>query len=226
MPSSQPSTNDPTDDDILVHDGILANPKPHNEHVGIDDEAEYLILGKPSTNELANDHIESSDSESDEEYEEGDGNIYPNMREFRLALSQHAIKHEFEFNIEKSDPGRVRVYCSRKKDEGCRWRLHARTMKDNITLKVNRNPHKHTCPSARSKVVRNATKFWVCEQVKDWIAEDASVGAKELVRRIKDKHKVDVPYQRVYDGTKLADKQLFGSWDSSFDNLYRFKAEV
>ena len=25
---------------------------------------------------------------------------------------------------------------------------------------------------------------------------------------------------------KLADKQLFGSWDSSFDNLYRFKAVV
>jgi hypothetical protein len=52
------------------------------------------------------------------------------------------------------------------------------------------------------------------------------VGAKELVRWIKDKHKVDVPYQRVYDGMKLADKQLLGSWDSSFDNLYRFKAEV
>jgi hypothetical protein len=50
------------------------------------------------------------------------------------------------------------------------------------------------------------------------------VGAKELVRRIKDMHKVDIPYQRVYDGMKLADKQLFGSWDSSFDNLYRFKA--
>jgi hypothetical protein len=52
------------------------------------------------------------------------------------------------------------------------------------------------------------------------------VGAKELVKRIKDKHKVDVPYQRVYDGMKLANKQLFGSWDSNFDNLYRFKAEV
>jgi len=65
----------------------------------------------------------------------------------------------------------------------------------------------------------------VCEQVKDW-AEDASMGATELVRQIKDKHKVDVPYQRVYDGMKLADKQLFGSWDSSFDNLYRFKAVV
>lgn len=64
------------------------------------------------------------------------GSIYHNMREFRFALSQHAIKHEFEFNIEKSDPGRVRVYCSRKNDEGCRWRLHACTMKDNITIKV------------------------------------------------------------------------------------------
>jgi hypothetical protein len=59
------------------------------------------------------------------------------MCEFRLALSQNVIKHEFEFNIEKSDPGRVRVYCSRKKDEGRRWRLHARTMKDKITIKVN-----------------------------------------------------------------------------------------
>ena len=79
-------------------------------------------------------------------------------------------------------------------------------------MQVMRNPHKHSCSiSRRSKVVRNASKFWVCEQVKDWLAEDVSMGAKELVRRIKDKHKVDVPYQRVYDGMKLADKQLFGS---------------
>jgi hypothetical protein len=104
----------------------------------------------------------ASDSASDEEDEEEDGlvgkdplpptpvltydkddppmnvgNIYPNMYDFRIALSQHAIKREFEFNIEKSDPGRVRVYCSRKKKkEACRWRLHARTMCDGITMKV------------------------------------------------------------------------------------------
>jgi hypothetical protein len=137
MPSSQPSTNEPADDDILANDGILANPKPKNEHVGIDAEDEYLTHGKS-----AHAQVESSDSEFDEEYEEEDGlvgkdplpptpilayekndppicvgSIYPNMREFRLALSQNAIKHEFEFNIEKSDLGRVRVYCSRKKDE-------------------------------------------------------------------------------------------------------------
>ena len=90
-------------------------------------------------------------------------------------------------------------------------------------MQVKRNPHKHACSSARrSKVVRNASKFWVCEQVKDWLAEDASLGAKELERWIKDKHKIHVLYRRVYDGMKLADKQLFGSWESSFDNLYKF----
>jgi hypothetical protein len=59
-------------------------------------------------------------------------------------------------------------------------------------MQVTRKPHRHRCSSERrSKVVRNATKFGVCEQVKDCLVEDASVGAKELVRRIKDKHKVE-----------------------------------
>jgi len=56
--------------------------------------------------------------------------------------------------------------------------------------------------------------------------EDSSLGAKELQRRIKDKHKVEVPYKRVYAGKELAHTELFGSWDSSFNNLYRFKAEI
>ena len=30
----------------------------------------------------------------------------------------------------------------------------------------------------------------------------------------------------MYAGKELARTQLFGSWDSSFNNLYRFKAEV
>ena len=35
-----------------------------------------------------------------------------------------------------------------------------------------------------------------------------------------------MPYKRVYAGKELAHKRLFGSWDKSFNNLYRFKAEV
>jgi hypothetical protein len=64
------------------------------------------------------------------------GSIYPNMREFRLALSQHAINREFEYNIEKSDPGRLRAYCSRWEEENCRWSLYAKTTKYRVTIKV------------------------------------------------------------------------------------------
>ena len=32
------------------------------------------------------------------------GSLYPNIVQFRLALSQHATKNEFEYNTEKSDP--------------------------------------------------------------------------------------------------------------------------
>ncbi|RLN28084.1 uncharacterized protein C2845_PM05G11130 [Panicum miliaceum] len=240
---TEPSTNEPNDDDES-----LANPEPQNEHVGVDDEAFYLPAHKT--------HVgEESDSESgfefDEEYEKEDGlirkdplppvpvvaydrddppmsvgSLYPNMKQFKLALNQHAIKHKFEYPTEKSDPGRVRAYCARKREEGCRWRLHAST-KDDKSVKVKKNPRQHTCSSARrSKVLKNATKFWVCEQVKDWLMEDASLTAKELQRRIKDKHKVEVPYKRVYAGKELAHTQLFGSWDSSCNNLYRFKAEI
>jgi hypothetical protein len=149
-----PSQSDDDDDD----DGYLANPEPHNKHVGIDDEGLYLIAHK-ETREGRESEFDSK-SDSDEEYTEEDvligrdplppmsivaydkddppmsvGSIYPNIQEFRLALSQHAIKHEFDFNTGKSDQGRLRAYCSRKEEEGCKWRLHASTLKDNVTIR-------------------------------------------------------------------------------------------
>lgn len=63
------------------------------------------------------------------------GRLYPNLKEFRLALSQHAIKNEFEYNTKKSDLERMIAYCSRK-DQEERWRLYASTYLDGITIKV------------------------------------------------------------------------------------------
>lgn len=56
-------------------------------------------------------------------------------RLWQLALASHAIKYEFEYNIEKSDPERYRVYCSGR-TEGCRWRINASKMGDDQTIKV------------------------------------------------------------------------------------------
>jgi hypothetical protein len=74
--------------------------------------------------------------------------------------------------------------------------------------------------------VKNGTKHWVCKKVKDFLIEDATLGARELQKKIKEHHKVHIHYKRVYYGQKLALKQLYGDWDSSFNNLFRFKAQV
>ena len=64
------------------------------------------------------------------------GSIYPNISEFKLALATHAIKNEFEYNIEKSEPGKYRAYCTGHVD-GCKWRIHvSRTKGDQTTVQV------------------------------------------------------------------------------------------
>jgi len=74
--------------------------------------------------------------------------------------------------------------------------------------------------------VRNATKNWICEKVKDFLIDDATLKADALQKKIKERYKVHISYKRVYMGKILALSQLYGDWDSSFNNLYRFKAQA
>ena len=55
------------------------------------------------------------------------GTLYPSMKEFRLAIRQHAIVHEFEYDTEHSDKDRFRANCSAV---GCPWKIRARTQHD------------------------------------------------------------------------------------------------
>lgn len=132
-------------------------------------------------------------------------------RLWQLALASHAIKYEFEYNIEKSDPERHRVYCSGR-TEGCRWRINASKMGDDQTIKVRRNPYEHDCHSTRRNgKVKGATKFWVCEKAKNWLVDNPKVIAKELHRRLKDEYKVVVHYKRVYYAGRRKQSRYKGS---------------
>lgn len=94
-------------------------------------------------------------------------------------------------------------------------------------LQVKRNPHPHDCQSAkRVGVCVGITQEWVCSKVVDWLKEDGNIRIKELIRRLKNEYKVNVPYRRVYKGKNLAMDQIYGPWDKSFDNLFRFKAQI
>ena len=62
--------------------------------------------------------------------------------------------------------------------------------------------------------------------MKDFLIVDAMLGVAALVDKLKEHHKVNINYKRVYDGKELALKQLYGDWGSNFDNLFKFKAQV
>ena len=83
-------------------------------------------------------------------------------------------------------------------------------------MQVKRNPHEHDCHSTRrSGMVKCATKYWVCEKVKDWVLENPKVTAKELQRRIKDEYKVLVHYKRVLSCLVIGKRVLTTCTDSS-----------
>jgi hypothetical protein len=221
--------------------------------VSVDDECLYIDIGpappiptsqsEPDTlldDEVEEDEIEEDDivtyrepsQKPDADYDKNDppmavGTMYSDMNAFKLALATHATKYEFQYNIEKSDKSRYRVYCSGK-NVGCRWRIHTTLLSDQVIVKITRNPYDHeNCQSTRrAGTCVGVTQFWVCEQVLDWLKEDETLGAKELRRRLKESHKVEVTYRKVYLGRQRAMDKLYGPWSCSFDNLYRFKAQI
>jgi hypothetical protein len=60
------------------------------------------------------------------------------MDAFKIAVASHAMKYEFNYDTENSDPRRYRVSCSFK-SEGCRWRIHTATLPDGVRVKVTSN---------------------------------------------------------------------------------------
>ena len=61
------------------------------------------------------------------------GTVYPNMKEFRLAMKQFAINEEFEVHIVKTDKMRYIEKCNAG---GCPWHINRRTLHDGATVKV------------------------------------------------------------------------------------------
>ena len=91
--------------------------------------SEYESEDEPEIEE--DEEVHEADHAPNVEYNKEDppmteGSTYPNMAVFKLALSQHAVKHEFEYNTEKSTPHRFRGYCKRKDEDDCPWRIQDR----------------------------------------------------------------------------------------------------
>jgi hypothetical protein len=61
------------------------------------------------------------------------------MKEFRIAMRQYAIKHEFELGIDVTSTTRYVGYC---KGGDCHWRIYAREEKKGLPTIVGMLIHK------------------------------------------------------------------------------------
>ncbi|XP_035817447.1 uncharacterized protein [Zea mays] len=153
-----------------------------------------------------------------------EGTIFPSMVDCRNALATYCIKGEYDFEIDKSEPSRLRVHCTY---ERCRWRMHASKMRDSTLIQVKVNPFPHTCPSVeRKETLKIAKSRWCADVMLDWVRDNPCIGPTALIKKIHEKYGMKVPYMRVFYGKEMALDKIYGPWKDSFKLMYTFKAEV
>ena len=127
-----------------------------------------------------------------------EGSVFPSMVALRNALATYCLKNEYDYEIDKSEPKRLTVHCVFQR---CQWRLHASPIRNSRIIQVKVNPHRHSCPSAERKASMKLCKSrWCADVVLPWVTENPSIGPTELVKKIKEKYSVEVPYMRVFYG--------------------------
>jgi len=153
-----------------------------------------------------------------------EGAIFPSMVDCRNALATYCIKGEFDFEIDKSEPSKLRVHCTY---ERCRWRMHASLMRNSTLVQVKVNRWPHTCPSTeRKETLKVAKSRWCAEVMADWVRDNPCIGPTALIKKIHEKYRINVPYMRVFYGKEMALDKIYGPWKDSFKLIYTFKAEV
>lgn len=87
-------------------------------------------------------------------------------------------------------------------------------------------PHEHTCPSTTMVDGKMTCKSWVSDRVTDWMKKNPSAGAKDVKNKLEDEFHVKVSYNKAWSGREAALNQIHGSWEESFEILYRYKREL
>jgi hypothetical protein len=92
------------------------------------------------------------------------GCLFPNMKEFRIAMRQYAIEHEFELGIDVTSTTRYVGYC---KGGDCPWRIYAHEEKKGLpTIVVVVLDDMHTCTSSGRRKTTTPTSGWVAFHAK------------------------------------------------------------
>lgn len=85
---------------------------------------------------------------------------------------------------------------------------------------------KHDCASTSKVTGKEASAAWIANRVKPMLIKEPGLGAREMQYRLEDQFTVTLSYNKVWEGRKLALKELHGTWEDSFKLLWNWKAAV
>ncbi|CAA0806649.1 Unknown protein [Striga hermonthica] len=136
------------------------------------------------------------------------GTVYPNMKEFRLAMIQFAINKKFELHIAKTDPSRYIGGC---KAMGCPWHIVGRRQPDGCTVMVTVLVDEHKCASSDKRKTTTPTTAWVASKVIHHLRRKIIMGTKELQEVLEQEHECFLEGCRPY--LSIDSTALNGRWN-------------
>jgi hypothetical protein len=128
------------------------------------------------------------------------GSLYPNMKEFKLAMRQYAIDKEFELGVEATDKTRYRGYC---RGRDCPWSINAsleHKVWDVVVVSVLNEGNlinvrlEYTSSGRRTST---PTSTWVSYKALPILMSESELGAKKLQKRLQEKYNIIIGYDTV-----------------------------
>ena len=145
----------------------------------------------------------------DKEFKEGD--TFGSIEELRRRMKEYVLKVGFKLIRHKNDKLRYTVSCGGK---GCKWRLHAAVLDDEVSFMVRNYYGKHRC--VRKVDNRQADSNWLASKILDELREHPNTSAKKLEIWASTKLGVKVPYMRMFRARIKAIEILGGNPEEAF----------
>jgi hypothetical protein len=86
--------------------------------------------------------------------------------------------------------------------------------------------NEHHCTSSGRRKTTTPTSAWVVVLALPILKKKSFMGAKELHTDLQDTHNYQIAYETFWKGQQKALGQLYGTWEDSFQLLFRWKETV
>ncbi|KAM7527984.1 hypothetical protein LguiB_031394 [Lonicera macranthoides] len=145
------------------------------------------------------------------------------VKDFRLELGKFCIAVGFEVDFKKNDHSRVTGVCSKNESKGCEWFVHAMLRRSDGSFVIKKLINEHTYSGRmmgrKSKMVRSKV---VVSVLSDKVHSDPSFTTKEVVRNMKRKYGISVPYWNAWYAKEMALHEVHSDDDISYRILIRY----